>query len=186
MSERKQQILHETVLLLVTEGHVGCTMRAVARASGLTLGALQYHYPTRIDLIRGLAHWIATQTEANFARYQQHPDTDPRDLHAMVDFLLEDPLAQTYDLDTLFEQLWAMALVEPIIRELLDTLYAAYLHEIEARLQACGVETPRADALVILSMLEGVSLFVGRGRPWQGDAAAAVTAIHGFLDARYG
>jgi AcrR family transcriptional regulator len=59
MTDRKREILQEAVNIIVTRGHAGLTMRAVARASGLKLGALQYHYPTRIDLVRALAEWIA-------------------------------------------------------------------------------------------------------------------------------
>lgn len=185
MTDRKRQILEEAVHLLVTQGHVGFTMRAVARASGLKLGALQYHYATRVELVQALANWLAEQTMVNFNAYRARPDTDRRDLHAMVDFLLDDPLLHTFDLDTLFEQLWAMALVEPIIRELLDSLYATYLGFIEDGLRDLGVNDPRPDALVILAMLEGLSLFVGRGRRWHEQAEASVQSIHAFLDARY-
>ena len=163
MTDRKNQILNEAINILVTQGHVGLTMRAVARASDLKLGALQYHYATRLELIQALAHWIAEQTAANFKVYQTQAHTDKRDLHAMVDFLIDDPLVQVFDVDELFQQLWAMALTEPVIRELLDEMYELYLGFIEACLIKIGVQEARADALVILSILEGIPLFIGKG-----------------------
>ena len=186
MTERKEQIIHEAIQLIVTQGHAGLTMRAVARASGLKLGALQYHYPTRLSLIEALATWLGEETAANFEAYRGAESTDPRGLHALVDFLIDDPLADAFDLDTLFEQLWAMAHYEPPIRSLLDELYTHYLGFIEDELEALGVKTPRPEALVIMSMLEGLPLFVGKGRRWQRDAKASVKAIHRFLEARFG
>ena len=185
MTDRKHQILNEAINILVTQGHVGLTMRAVARASDLKLGALQYHYATRLELIQALAHWIAEQTAANFKTYQTQAHTDKRDLHAMVDFLIDDPLVQVFDVDELFQQLWAMALTEPVIRELLDEMYELYLGFIEACLIKMGVQEARADALVILSILEGIPLFIGKGRRWHQHATASVAAIHAFIDARY-
>jgi AcrR family transcriptional regulator len=185
MTDRKREILQEAVNIIVTRGHAGLTMRAVARASGLKLGALQYHYPTRIDLVRALAEWVAEQTALNFEAYLQQENTDERSLHAMVDFLIEDPLNHAIDLNTLFEQLWAMALVEPVIRALLDEMYGAYLAFVEQQLSEMGVDDPRPDALVIMSMLEGLSPFVGPGRRWHEHAESCVASIHAFLDARY-
>ena len=46
MSERKQQILQAAVDIIVDEGYGSLSMRALARASGIKLGALQYHFRT--------------------------------------------------------------------------------------------------------------------------------------------
>ena len=59
-------------------------MRAVARASGLKLGALQYHYPTRAGLVCALATSIAGQTASNVEVYCQQAHTDDRGLHALA------------------------------------------------------------------------------------------------------
>lgn len=185
MTERKHQIIQETVKILVTQGHGALTMRAVARASGLKLGALQYHYPTRVELVRAMADWIAEQTVSNFKVYTEQVHIDEGGLHALIDFLIDDPLARAFDLNALFEQLWAMALVEPLIRELLDEMYEAYLGFVEEQLRALGVDDPRPDALVIMSMLEGLSMFVGPGRRWHKHAESSVGVIHAFIDARY-
>ena len=52
MSGRKQQILQSAIHIIAEEGYGALTMRALARASDLKLGALQYHYPTRDDMLR--------------------------------------------------------------------------------------------------------------------------------------
>lgn len=174
--ERKKQIMEEAVNIIVTHGHVGLTMRAVARASGIKLGALQYHYPTRIDLVSALSDWISEQTAINFQTYSTQEHTDKRTLHALVEFLLEDPLEKKLDIGALFEQLWCMALTEPIVRELLDNLYTFELHRATADQAGRGKTTSRCV---------GLSIFIGRGRRWNAYAQSSVDVIHDFLEAQY-
>ena len=181
MSERKHQILQSGLQLITSEGYGAFSMRAVARRSGLTLGALQYHYRTREDLLRALAtHITHTYRSAFDAR------TEPPTLQGVVAFVLEDIPGEGLQADRLFPQLWAMALVEPIMDELLYNLYAEYLDLLEGLLTERGEPAPRAEALVIMGLLEGQTFFVGRGRRWADHGPAALKAVHALIVARYG
>ena len=59
VSDRQQQILQEAIGIIASEGYGKLTMRALARASGMKLGALQYHFRTWEDMLRALAAHIA-------------------------------------------------------------------------------------------------------------------------------
>ena len=48
---------------------VHIAMRAVARASGLKLGALQYHFRSREDLLRAMLEFIADRCRTQFQAY---------------------------------------------------------------------------------------------------------------------
>ncbi len=72
------------------------------------------------------------------------------------------------------------------MKALLDDIYEEYLRKLENQLANVGSHSPRADALVIMSLLEGTTLFVGRGRRWADDADAVRDAVLAFIDARYG
>ncbi len=48
-----------------------------------------------------------------------------------------------------------------------------------------GSTAPRAEALALMSLLEGATLFVGGGRRWADDADAVRDAALAFIDARY-
>jgi hypothetical protein len=103
-----------------------------------------------------------------------------------VQFFLDDtPADATLQADRLFPQLWAMALVEPVMESLLDAILRRYVDILEERLVAAGSRAPRAEALAILSMIEGASLFLGPGRPWERDAKAVREAVLEFVDANY-
>ena len=64
MSDRKQEILRAALELIADEGYGSLSMRALARASGMKLGALQYHFRTWEDMLRGLVSYIATEFAA--------------------------------------------------------------------------------------------------------------------------
>jgi AcrR family transcriptional regulator len=186
MSSRKQQILQQAVELIASKGYAAFTMRAVARESGLTLGALQYHYPTQEVLLRALADYIGHQYRESFRGYFAELDEGVSLLQASLDFALMDPADDLLQADRLFPQLWAMALVEPIMEELLNALYEEYLLFVEACLREQGVAHPRADALALMAMFEGFMLFNGRGRRWEAHAPATIEAIRKLIIARFG
>ena len=52
--ERKQEILQIAIEIIADEGYSSLTMRSLARASGMKLGALQYHFRTWEALLRAL------------------------------------------------------------------------------------------------------------------------------------
>ena len=54
MSDRKQEILQTAIEIIADEGYASLSMRALARASGMKLGALQYHFRTRDEMLRAL------------------------------------------------------------------------------------------------------------------------------------
>ena len=69
MAKRKQQILETAIEIIATQGYAKLTMRALARASGMKLGALQYHFRTWDELLVALATYIG-------AEYRPHQSLD--------------------------------------------------------------------------------------------------------------
>ena len=165
LSERKQQILQAAIGIIATKGYRALTMRALARASGMKLGALQYHFRIWEDLLHGLAAFIAEEYRRSFDTLAEGRASPG--LRETVQFLFDDtPADATLQADRLFPQLWAMAQVEPVMESLLDDIYRRYLDTLEERLVAEGSRAPRAEALALMSMVEGATLFVGHGRRW--------------------
>lgn len=184
VSDRKQQILEKAIGIIAAKGYGKLTMRALARASGMKLGALQYHFRTWEDMLRALAKFIANAYHRSFEELKAESDTVG--LRDIVQFILDDAPGSTLQADRLFPQLWAMARVEPIMEALLDDIYVEYLNKLEKRLVEVGSTTPRAEALALMSLLEGSTLFIGQGRRWAEDADRVRDAALSFIDARYG
>ena len=183
-SDRKQQILSEAIKIIASEGYSKLTMRALARASGMKLGALQYHFRTWEDMLRALAAYISDTYAASFEALK--PGAEAPGLRDIVRFVLDDVPGSALQADRLFPQLWAMARVEPVMEKLLDEIYAEYLRMLEERLVEAGSTSARAEALALMSLLEGSTLFVGHGRRWADDADAVRDAALALIDARYG
>lgn len=184
MTERKRQILEQAIEIISSEGYANLSMRALARASGMKLGALQYHFRTRKDLLRDLAAFVGDEYGRSFDALAEGRDSP--DLRQTVQFLFDDsPADATLQADKLFPQLWAMAQVEPVMESMLADIYRRYLDTLEERLVAEGSRAPRAEALALMSMAEGATLFLGHGRPWARDAKSVRDAVLGFIDANY-
>jgi len=105
-----------------------------------------------------------------------------------VAFMLDEHVGTSDGLfsDRLWAQLWAMEQVEPLVSDLLEEVYAKFLAQLEAKLVLRGVTEPRAEALTLLSLIEGESLFVGSGRRWEKDRPAVRRNILQLVDQRYG
>jgi AcrR family transcriptional regulator len=184
LSDRKEQILLAAIEIIATKGYGELTMRALARASGMKLGALQYHFRTWDDMLRALAAYIGDAYRRSWEAL--HLDAEEPSLQDLVRFIMDDPAGTTLSGDEFFPQLWAMAQVEPAMAEELDKLYAVYLEKLEVRLTTLGSRAPAADALAIMSLLEGALVFVGDDRRWANHADAVRDSIRELLEARYG
>lgn len=184
MSERKKQILQAALEIIVEYGYGALTMRALARASGLKLGALQYHYKTRDDMLRAFVGYIAEEYAKTFESTASNIQS--ASVHEIIDFIIEDPVDQALQTGKLWPQLWAMGQVEPLVADLVDDIYARYLGMLEERLKVVGAESPRAEALCLMSLLEGSTLFLGEGKRWRCEADAVRKSLIAFIDAKYG
>lgn len=185
-SPRQQQVLQDAIELIATDGYDNLTMRAVARATGIKLGALQYHFPTRDDLLRALATYLAEVYRSSFDEYKATFNQTSPSLRLVVEFLMEDDAGSGLHADRLFPQLWALALVEPIMEDLMDNIYEEYLHLLETILSERGIDEPLAEALAIMALIEGLTLFVGQRRRWAKSDPVATKVVYDLIDQRYG
>ncbi len=185
-AERKQEILQTAIEIIADEGYGSLSMRALARASGMKLGALQYHFRTWEDLLRALVNYIEKQILQEFEAQKLHGGS--ASVGEITTFMLDGSTGTTDALlgDRLWPQLWAMQQVEPLVSDLLEEVYAQYLEILERAVEAAGMESPRAEALCLMSLLEGESLFTGSGRRWEGDREAVRETILKLINERYG
>ena len=184
LSERRNQILLAAIELIADQGYASLSMRALAREVGMKLGALQYHFKTADQLMVAIVGHIASAYQTHFDQLEdQH--TAPS-LTRIVAFILDDEAGRDIASDRLWPQLWAMQLVEPLVAELVERIYAEYLSKIERALVAAGADDPTAEAICLMSMLEGATIFVGAGRRWQQDGDKVATEIVNYVRIRYG
>ena len=187
MSDRKQKILDNAIRIIATEGYAKLTLRSLARASDIKLGALQYHFRTWNDLVQALADYAEERYREAF--FQLKGDPDAQSLETLVSFLFDDVPGQSLHGDRLWPQLWAMSQVEPEVKRLVDGIYQKCLRLFEDALKREGSLSPRGDALALLSLIEGSALFVETGGLWRRDAKAlrrsALTIAANMVDTQH-
>ena len=151
----------------------------------MKLGALQYHFRTWEELLRALIGEIDTRLKSSWT---ERGLEDKNTVYDIAAFMLEDTTAPGNALlsDKLWPQLWAMEQVEPLVSDLLEEVYAEYLQFLVKAMEKAGVKSPRGEALCLISMLEGESLFMGEGRRWEQDRKLVRDTILNFVEQRYG
>lgn len=180
LTDRQREILQAAIELITRDGYGALTMRALARESGLKLGALQYHFRTTDDLLLGLStHLSETYRNAFAARLSTRAAASLRDT---VRFFFQDPVDPALRSERLWPQLWAMAKVQPVMRAVLDEIHAGYLNALEITLMRAEIPQARAHALTLMAAIEGSVLFVGAEAPWPDDAASVQDVILTWVD----
>ena len=172
--------------LIADEGFGSLSMRALARASGLKLGAVKNYFRTSDALPVALVAYIEGEVIAAFE--SAVGEVEQADSREMIASMLDEHfgIADGLFSGRLWAQLWAMEQVEPLISGLLEEVYATFLAFLEAKFVETGAADPRAEALVLMSMVEGESLFSGNGRRWAKDRPAVRRSILQLVDERCG
>ena len=79
-----------------------------------------------------------------------------------------------------------MQQVEPLVSDLVEDVYSSYIATLQEALLAAGSANPRIDALWLMSLLEGSTIFLGAGRRWEDDALAVRAQVLNVINSRYG
>ena len=169
----RDQILQATLRLIGERGIGAVTNRAVARAAGVSLGSLTYHFPSQEDLLREALHTFVDEEIARITAYvtaladaglgpAQAPDQVEK---AIAEFT--DGPKQIANLE-----LHLHAARDPAIRETSQRSVAAYDRLAAAVLKALGIPDAERHAPAIVAMLYGLAI----RRLATGDTGAAGTA----------
>ena len=184
MTDRRTEIINTAIELIVDQGYSCLTMRALARDVGMKLASLQYHFKTTDELMRAVVNHIGDSYDRSFSAFRDRNEVIT--VRQMAGFILEDEAGKELCSDRLWPQLWAMQQVEPLVSELVEDIYKRYLGALEVSLRLAGSSMPRADALCLMSMLEGTTIFVGEGRGWEKDAKDVGEAILNLIENNWG
>jgi AcrR family transcriptional regulator len=162
--ERINEVLDAAEHQLKLHGSEGLTIRAVAEDVGISVGNLQYYFPTRAELLDAVFQRMATVFEEQ-AVGDDLPD-NPRDrLVHLVRYWLEAQYTQD---QSLFWHLWAISAHDPAARMTMDSIYGRLLAGMAAELKlihpTLGTEESSCRAATIAALVDGSGLFAGFGR----------------------
>ncbi|WP_067800537.1 TetR/AcrR family transcriptional regulator [Actinomadura formosensis] len=169
----RDEILQATLRLIGERGIGAVTNRAVARAAGVSLGSLTYHFPSQEDLLREALHtfveaeitritaYVTALAESGIAPVQAAEQVEK----AIVDF--------TYGPEQVANlELHLHAARDPALRETSKRSVEAYDRLATAVLKALGIPDAEHHAPAVVAMLYGLAI----RRLATGDTTATGTA----------
>ncbi|RKG98965.1 TetR/AcrR family transcriptional regulator [Corallococcus sp. CA053C] len=165
-TERVGHILDAAMDVLVQDGYAGLSVRGVAQRAGVSLGNLQYYFPTKQDVVRAL---LARYLEQALKRVRERVEGGGREpaqrLRHALDAILEDQ--DSPHACQLFAELWALAARDAMVADALAVFYAGYRAGVVELLRELSPDLTPARrerrAALLVAFLEGLSLFRGGG-----------------------
>lgn len=162
----RARILATATRLLVDLGAESMSFRNVARELGMSIGNLQYYFPTRASLLDAVCEeWAATWSAGATAAADAAPT--PREaLIRMIDYWLA---SQQREEVKIFWQLFTLsAYDDEATREVQRRQDDELVDHLARRLRAVHPGLGRSEALrraaLIASLIDGAGLFLGYGR----------------------
>lgn len=182
---RLASILDAARAVFMGAGYAGFTMRKVAQRAGISIGNLSYYYRTKEDLLRDLIEHVIGGYLDIFSRVRGAAGQSPeKQLESVVEYWIED--LGNPDTTAFFPELWAMGNHDDHVAAMVDRLYARVREPLDELIPlinpACSKTDARELALFMCAAMEGLTVFLGNGKPWAGRRAQLKhMAIANFL-----
>ncbi|MEL6689297.1 MAG: TetR family transcriptional regulator [Pseudomonadota bacterium] len=167
MEDRKTKLVMAAAELLSQHGEAGFNLREVANAVGIKLASLQYHFPTKADLVGAVLKHILDAYVQDIDSQLAAADPDPKEQ-------LKVTLRALSRIDDLAEEearleihLWSMALNDRQVSDAMKVSHRYYLDRLTALIEAANAGLDpmeaRQRAVMIASVQEGSMLFMDEG-----------------------
>ena len=174
---RREAIEGEARRMLLSDGYAGLSLRAIAARLGISVGNLQYYFPTKDDLVEAV---ITAETEKPLTILWDIPwdrDTPGRHIRRAVGALLHHYASDAGQFYAIAEFL---ALHDPRYALLKTRGYAHVLGQVE---QLVGLMAPHLEpdrrvrlAQVLVALIDGASLQIQFARIGTSDAGVDALA----------
>lgn len=167
----RERIVQATLHLIGEEGLGAVTNRTVARAAGVSLGTLTYHFPNQSDLLREtLQTFVETEITRATARANRLQDATPDQAADEVEKAILEFTDNTEQIANL--ELHLQAARDPALQATATRAIAAYDHLAAAILTTLGIPNAADHAPKVVAMLYGLAI----RRLATGDTTATGTA----------
>ena len=168
-SPRAEAIVADAIRLITEEGYGEFTLRKVAARNGIKLASLQYHFKSKEALLNALLDQVLRDYEKRFTQgaAEFYASIGPEKLlEFTIDFALKD--TQRADSSNFFFQLWAMSCHDPSAARIQEQIYAIYRKTFSELIKMLNPALSAAErnirSILIVSMLEGLMLFISEGK----------------------
>lgn len=181
--QRVQAILNAAENILIDSGYHNLSMRKVAGKAGISVGNLQYYFPSKEDLIEALLNNVI-QDYLNIFDEIRHHGTPKEQFTHMIEQIVKD--LNTKRTTIFFPELWSLANHEKNINKFMDAMYGKYRGVLASVIceinPALSKQQAKRLSIFISSSLEGHTVFIGYQKPWLRETKHIVNmAVQSFL-----
>jgi len=166
--ERRIKIILEAAeQLLIDNGYHNFSMRKVATKAGVSVGNLQYYFPSKNDLLEALLDHVIQNYLDAFEQFRGQY-TPKEQFVKIIKAVIKD--LNTKHTTVFFPELWSMANHEKYISEIMDKMYGKYrtflaevIRDINPDLNLCQAQRL---SIFMTASLEGHTIFIGHKKAW--------------------
>jgi len=178
-------ILTAAETLLINAGYHNFSLRKVAAAANLTLGNLQYYFPSKDSLLKAMLDNCIERYIDQFETIRAGAGPDPQaQFVALITEIIRD--LNLKSTTVFFPEVWSLANHDDHAMEFMDAMYDRYR---QVLIDAIAVLNPalsqsqlRRLAIFISSSLEGHTMFIGYKKPWTRETENIIAmATQSFL-----
>ncbi len=167
-SAKARQILKAARRLLIRKGFADFSARGVAKEAKVSLGALQYCFPTLHALLASTLEYVVNQYEAEYEQLQrQIGGSAEARLYALLDYLVADNWKP--ETRNIFLGIWALSVHSRFARRMMHEMYGFQIGRVSDFITAaCPRMSSRQSrdlASQLVAMTEGFSLFSEKPTP---------------------
>ena len=168
-TQTQSTIIEAAGRVLIDEGYNGFTLRKVANEASISIGNLNYHYPTKTALIDELFDTITNRIINGFSEVADRAGDSPnKRFRAILEYWIDDLLS--VETTVFFPEIWSLANHHGFARDAAKRSYGHALDILSSFVQdvnpALTAEKTEILAKYICASLEGLTVFVGHEKMW--------------------
>ncbi|MBS0612655.1 MAG: TetR/AcrR family transcriptional regulator [Proteobacteria bacterium] len=162
---KAQQILRASRRLLIRKGFADYSARSVAKEAKISLGALQYCFPTLHALLASTLEYVVNNYEAHYVQLERKIEGSAEArLYALLDYLVDDNWSP--ETRKIFFGIWALSVHSTFARRMMHEMYTYQIERVSGFIAAAGphlsAQHSRDLATQLMAMIEGFCLFSER------------------------
>lgn len=170
-AEKITSILKAADDILIYSGYHNFSMRKVAAKASISVGHLQYYFPSKESLLEVLLDNVIKDYLKTFDKILSQ-NTPTEQFIKIIEKVVKD--LQIKRITIFFPELWSMANHEKNFSKCMDTMYDKYRSLLAIVIRDINPELSKLQAkrlsLFFSSSLEGHTMFIGYRKPWTQEA----------------
>lgn len=164
LSPRGLRIMRAAFALFVRDGGAAFSARGVANEARVSLGSVQYIFPTKDLLLAGMLEYVLAEYEGIYRKVAAElPFNGEARLLGVIDHLVTDLWRE--DTRKFFFNFWALSCHNSFAGQLLDATYAHHRKRIAAYIGAArsglSEQTCLDLALQVSALIDGLMIYTG-------------------------